>query len=307
MEHLIQKYEREIMNSSNKEELLDELLRGIKILSVKYHNRDSFDFWYSYTREIISLTHSMPLEYITDVSIGESRTSIFDTISYIGVNRTYDDKELEALLDYLVYCGRRKISPKKDINNYDSYNVEGKCGVGSIGVDNIARTFGLNDKVMRIDPGFDKSSNLLNGNGFHYFNIIEHNGRYFLVDVSYKQFFIKWDCSLERLGVPYLFPPDAGVFMMMDEKRRDLANRLLKRGWVELTKETLKLYLDGFGLSYRNGLYYEEKGDLDFSIDYTSEDYKNFLRKFDNQVKHEGKKVLGYQRVPLKNPEMKFK
>ena len=60
-----------------------------------------------------------------------------------------------------------------------------------------------------------------------------------------------------------------------------------------------KYYLDGFAISFRNGLYYDETGDYSFTTPYTFDEYIDFLNGKDSQVKREGKLVLGYHEKPV--------
>lgn len=91
-------------------------------------------------------------------------------------------------------------------------------------------------------------------------------------------------------------------FMKMDETRIEVATSLLTRGWIKLDDINLKAYLDGFTMSFRNGLYYEETEDYSFKPVYTYDDYEMFLREEDNQINHEAREILGYQNRPLKKP-----
>ena len=127
----------------------------------------------------------------------------------------------------------------------------------------------------------------------------------YLVDVSYKQFFAEDYDRFERMGVPLIFPPQPGIYMTMDSLRNQVATIINKYGWIELTDDVLKAYLDGFALSYRNALFYEDK-ELRYETNYTAKDYKNFLIHEDSQVLHEGTRVLGYQRELIKNPAKLF-
>ena len=84
--------------------------------------------------------------------------------------------------------------------------------------------------------------------------------------------------------------------MLMDEKRKKVAEELLKNGFVELKDDTLKLYCDGFTLSYRNGLYYKYFGN-DYSTEYRVEDYIRFFNGEDSQLKHEPPTCLGMMKT----------
>lgn len=205
----------------------------------------------------------------------------------------------------MVYYGRTSISGQ-DIDYYNELDVVNKCKYGSEKVKLMADICGFNNHLIRIEQGFSSINLLCDGYGCHYFNIVLYKDKAYLVDVTYKQFFKESKCSLERLGIPKRLSPLAGIFMVNDEFRKDVAETLLKRGWIELTPEVTKAYFDGFAISYRNGIYYEEKG-LVFETGYTDHNYRDFIRGCDNQVNHEGEYVLGYQLRPLKNPSMRFK
>ncbi len=94
--------------------------------------------------------------------------------------------------------------------------------------------------------------------------------------------------------------------MLKDLEREKVARTILKKGWIKLTEENLKHYLDGFTLYYRNGLYYENLGVADYKVDYNIDTYINFLFGDDSQIKHESRRFLGYQYSPLKNRNFKF-
>lgn len=46
--------------------------------------------------------------------------------------------------------------------------------------------------------------------------------------------------------------------MIADEKRKEVAERILKYGWIEATPENLKAYMDGFEMDKRHS--FEETG-----------------------------------------------
>ena len=92
----------------------------------------------------------------------------------------------------------------------------------------------------------------------------------------------------------------------MTKKRLLVAKKILKDGWIELTDDNLKSYLDGFTLFYRNGLYYEKKTNSSYETSYTSKDYNNLITGYDSQVDHEDIETLGFQQRPLQNPHLDF-
>lgn len=94
---------------------------------------------------------------------------------------------------------------------------------------------------------------------------------------------------------------------MMNESRKLTAKTLLEKGWIELTDVNCKNYFDGFALSYRNALYYEQLGKVDYTTNYTSDDYiMKFVFGCDSQILREGKENLGIQKRMLKR-DLSFK
>lgn len=98
-----------------------------------------------------------------------------------------------------------------------------------------------------------------------------------------------------------------GVYMLMTEKGEKIANKLIRDGYVKLNEETLKLYLDSFTISFRNGLYYERTKDFSYTTDYTVDDYLDFLWGNDNLLNYEGRDYLGFQKRPLKDANTSFR
>lgn len=49
-----------------------------------------------------------------------------------------------------------------------------------------------------------------------------------------------------------------GTYMIFDEKRKEVAEQLLKYGWIEATPENIKAYMDGFEMEKRKS--FEETG-----------------------------------------------
>ena len=81
---------------------------------------------------------------------------------------------------------------------------------------------------------------------------------------------------------------------------------MLKDGFILLNEEVLKNYLDGFAISYRNGLYYEETNNFSFTTSYTPKQYIDFLKGNDNQLNYEKRSHLGFQQKVLQK-KLSFK
>lgn len=84
----------------------------------------------------------------------------------------------------------------------------------------------------------------------HSFAIVGSNKKMYIVDCAYRQFFsLSYNIDSEELN-----QMDPGIFMLEDEKRKKVAEQILKQGYIELTEENLKLYLDGFVLAAGKGM-----------------------------------------------------
>ena len=211
----------------------------------------------------------------------------------------------ESILDYIVGETRRTLSILHSGGNFNSAPLTNFGYTSSLEVHSLCEKAGIEDKMVCISPGYAEELNLFDGSHFHYVNILCIEGTYYLVDCTYRQFFTSNNNSLERLGIVSLGGCSVGTFMKMDGLRLNVAKTVLSRGWIKLDESTYKAYFDGFTMSFRNGLYYEETDDYTFMPKYSAYDYINFLVGTDNQVNYEGTEVLGYQLRPLKK-NLKF-
>lgn len=227
-------------------------------------------------------------------------------------NRQIDDySSPESILNYIVHNVRRYLVLSHSLNqkrpiDINRLNFENECVVASNKVKELCDQLWLESYVVGVYPGYLKENDLFNGSGFHMCNIVKIEEQYYLIDCSYRQFFTLRQNFLERLGVVQMAGCKPGKFMLMNEERKNVANRVLKNGWTQLDGDVLKHYLDGFTLSFRNGLYYEQTNDFSYSTAYDVDTYIKFLRGEDNQLNHEDREVLGYQKKPLKNHNISF-
>ena len=157
---------------------------------------------------------------------------------------------------------------------------------------------GIESKIHNVFLGFDKDSGLKGRILAHPFNLVNLNGTYFILDLSYQDFFLLKDNMINSLGIKGYPNPLPGIYMLQSESRMNTAGDLLNRGFIELNDKNFKNYFDGFALSFRNGLYYLSE-DISLTTSYSSYDYKLFLSKRDSQVSREGSTVLGTQLYPL--------
>lgn len=305
MKELLEKYERLLRNPENRYENLDKLYNELKHYVYEYFDGKSISKeFYNNMSRLSKIEHSFSPIYITDT------TSLFKNVRKIEKNvlnskrhRKYD---IEDYLDYVVYYSRVQLNGNLNLDKYfNILDLTDRCYVASSHVQNACRMCDLECYMIRIDPGFSQDCSLCNFSGYHYFNIVKHNNKYYLVDITYKQFFKKNFATFAIMGVPYTIPTTCGAYMVLDKFRKSVADTINKYGWIELTEENLKTYFSGFALSYRNALYYEKRP-LIYQVDYDVDDYIRFLRHEDSQLNHEGNMNIGFQKVPIINPNKSF-
>ena len=285
-------YEKiKLITRENGEDLLEDIYRYVKENSSKYYSNGLMHPGYGFIKEAIYKSESYVKGKIIDVNIP---FSIKDKNNFF--------------IEYLVYIGRKYLIEKHyrilknilDKLDLILFNFTNYCRETSKYIKKICDKEGIKNYLLPIYPGYTNKINLYNGSGYHFANIIYYNNKYYLIDITYSQFFYK-DCNnLERIGIVNVSGCNPGRFMLFDDANKNIAINLLKNGYIELNEELLKRYLDAFTISFRNGLYYENTNDFSFKTNYTIDDYVSFLKGNDNQVKHEGYEYLGLQKRPLK-------
>lgn len=266
--------------------LLGSLFIDLKNIAPNYYKQGKFHSLYEeYMRKLLDYRLKMTTEYICDVTVSNKSYPEDDILNFI----------VFKLYEYILRAFEYRY---QSINEVDMAN---NCIACCYKVLEICASLKIPCEKVEIYPGYNDKARLFGLCGYHYFNIVTINNKKYLIDGSYKQFFKKSHSSLEEIGVPLTCAPLPGIFMQQTKTRQQVAKKLLKDGWIELTEDTLKSYCDGFTLSFRNGLYYETHP-KDFTTSYTAEDYLNFLSEKDNQTNHEQLEHLGPLRKVLKQP-----
>lgn len=217
-----------------------------------------------------------------------------------------DFNDATAILTWIVantrYALIEELKKSKQFNgNIESCSLENYCAFANEMVVSLCENNSILAYEIILEPGFKANSLLCNGYGKHCFIIVKIHNQFYLVDCTYSQFFLLKRCLLERIGVPLLLPNYAGTFMVMHEDRKSIAEEIIQNGFILLTDDVFKAYLDGFAISYRNGLYYEKTQDFSYTTHYSKEDYIRFLKGYDTQLNQEGEMVLGLQKSPLRS------
>jgi len=292
-------YYKNKINKDNYNEILSFIYRYIKDVTPFYYNNPQYLSLYKTLRDtILEIEKKIGKIYITDISfIYNPREKTDYILDYII------QKTRQHLLSIYYHCSMIDISSPLTYDlNFANYCEEAANYVQQLCIDN-----DIDCGLLYIPPGFDKEANLFQGLGDHYANLVQYNGDYYVIDVTYSQFFSAKTNNLERLGIVYLSGCDVGTFMLQSEEGNKISDELIKKGYMKMTEEMLKTYLDAFTISYRNGLYYENTKDYSFTSHYSIDDYERFLAGEDSQIKHENREYLGYQTKPLKNSRLSFK
>lgn len=144
----------------------------------------------------------------------------------------------EEKITSIVQKERRHLMKDNDLTT-DS--LAGECEDSTLRVLMDSTSKGFEDATC-LFPG----AYLEKGSAGHNCTIINMNGKSYLIDCTYRQFFEE---SLSE---------HCGIYMINDESRRRVAEQLLKNGWIEATPENLKAYMDGFEMGKRKS--FEETG-----------------------------------------------
>ncbi len=144
----------------------------------------------------------------------------------------------EAKITSIVQKERRHLMKDNDLA---TASLAGECEDSTLRVliDSASKGF---EEATCLFPG----AYLEKGSAGHNCSIINLNGKSYLIDCTYRQFFEE---SLSE---------QCGIYMINDESRRRVAEQILKYGWIEATPENIKAYMDGFEMGKRKS--FEETG-----------------------------------------------
>ena len=284
------------MKENNYDTIINKMYSFMKSVANDYYHKNRIDRTYEFLRK----------DFLYYKKKYSNELLINPKVRYNNLNQDF-------FIEYLIYRARKYILEEYcdlfDKTNeilIQNINLSNKCMECSEYIKKICDENNIESYIISIYPGYDKKSMLYNGCGYHFANIIKYNNKYYLIDVTYSQFFYKFRNNLNRLGILDTSGCSPGIFMLMFDKGKNIANTVISNGYIELNEEIFKTYLDAFTVSFRNGLYYEETNDFSFTTYYTVDDYINFLKGIDNQIKHEKRLYLGYQLKPLKNKQLVF-
>ncbi len=285
--------------------ILNELYQFLKDVSSSYYqpNIGMASSYYSLAEQIFQLEHFLP-----QVSIFPIRPYFHpEMIDRTHIQSTHEEDILmnltQQVREYLYATYHSFFQNPFEFERIDFVDF---CQTAAEYTQKICDSNHLICHTFCIEPGFVQHSSLFERHGYHYFSTVQIFKHWYLIDCTYNQFFLFHRNMKQRIGIPEMRNCAPGTFMLLTPERKKLARQLLKYGFAPLNQESFKNYLDGFAISYRNGLYYEATKDFSFTTPYTVDDYLYFLAGYDNQLLHEKTEWLGYQERPLKNARLKI-
>ena len=297
--HVIEKlnsYYEEMSKEKDNVSKMKEVYEFVKESLPYFYSEGELSYYYGRVIGLVMTCEAqLPKTFITESNPNFNYDDDDSIYNFLPVDKLMDNIVLKTRKELLRYHFSRNPneSIKRQCFTNDCYDSSGI--VQEICDDNDIKSYRI-----EIHPGFSSKANLCNGSGFHYFNILKVNNKYYLIDCTYRQFFKTKGNFLDKIGLLNMQGCLPGTFILMDKEREEVAKKLLRDGWIELDEKKLKTYLDAFAISYRNGIYYETTNDYSFTANYTIDDYIRFLKGEDNQINHEGKESLGHQKRPAK-------
>ena len=106
------------------------------------------------------------------------------------------------------------------VNSLSKLHLTNECRDTSLLVNSICEELNVDSKIIKIPAAFSDDINLYAGNGFHYFVMARLNGKDYIIDCTYRQFFRADANNIDRLGVIGYSGCDPGVFMLQNEERK---------------------------------------------------------------------------------------
>ena len=197
-------------------------------------------------QEYIDKIKGQPLPFNSKIR-SKSSTKDFDYIidsePYIEDDSYNLDEFNESMSDERKITSVVQKERKYLMRRYDltCENLSGECRDSAERIILDCTSKGFTDSMV-LTP-----STYLDGVEIHNCTIANLNKKSYLIDCTYRQFFTDKDKEKH-----------CGIYMLNNEKRKEIANQLLKKGWIEATPENLKAYMDGFEMAKRKS--FEETG-----------------------------------------------
>lgn len=153
--------------------------------------------------------------------------------------------EADMLLQQVVYSFRHGYTNDGRGRTLDGPSVRGACGLGAGTTAEPFKQLGLFTNEASVQAYAATTSQRIDN--MHAFTVatipVRENGevvdKHYLIDPTYKQF-----CTTEDVNLPFYSEP--GYHLAQTDAGVNMANELLRNGYVELTPETGRLYIESF-------------------------------------------------------------
>lgn len=222
---------------------------------------------------------SEPKIYNFDLNYIASIELFFEKNGYIKEN------DIEPFLDYFITNTRMKVAFPFDPVKY---SYRGGCSV--------AQSI-LNDVFLKISIpsfGFNVGKMFTKDKLIHQLDIItvpilvneEVINKSYLLDPTFRQYCISEENRFQRYNEEGRYSvnmstPHPGYFLNLNDDKRKFANKLIEKGYFEVTDENLKTYFDSFVLYLTPKEKYSNQsqvGKIDSTI-YSASDYQSLINK----------------------------
>jgi hypothetical protein len=158
------------------------------------------------------------------------------------------DLEITSLLNYIVFLTYNQLKQSSNIDLTTS-PMTNTCNIVSDIAGNYLEQMGIDTRYLETQQVISSS---VTGHSF-LVAAIQENATY-LIDLSYRQFFIKDNCTLskyKKIGDLVIDSPDPGYYYEVNPQDKIIAEKLLEQGYIKLDEYSAKVYCDSFNTTKR--------------------------------------------------------
>ncbi|MGE5329385.1 MAG: hypothetical protein ACM3KR_07750 [Deltaproteobacteria bacterium] len=197
------------------------------------------------------------------------------------LHRGISKEEAETVLQWVVFNARNALDKEAQLHGKDifSSSLRGACGFGQSLTGFPLESMGLDVRLPNVREAVSPKSRS------HAFLVVgiptkgqEIEETFYLVDTTFKQFCLSENCNDKHyFSQDERFKgectPDPGFFMNFSEKGKEVAEHIMREGFIELTPENAKTYGDAFRFCERGLNYYERKKE---AKDLSTDEFREF-------------------------------
>lgn len=193
------------------------------------------------------------MEYIIqNKPIIKNANNIENLIQKLKLNIQLTNSEKELILDYYVNKGRSILGNYLNIDISED-PLTNRCDLAEHIIGKLLEKDGIT-----VYP--KETQEIINSTCVgHSFVISIIQDTPYLIDLTYRQFFLKENCNKENYFIKddkIIKTPSPGYFML-DEEGLDISKKIIEQGYIELNNSVAKKYCDSF--------YYTKTGINDYS------------------------------------------